>query len=208
MVGGPGVTVALWEQWDLVLISHWHNQGGGLVLLQYTTDWQLFTLDYDHSHYLWRHTSNVPQVRHVTVSRLLRLIVRKQCVVVRKELQDVQGFFCESDTLIAVCLVVVFPSWWRLLTWILGTTMSWASIPMVCWWQEPSPISALMLPASDNYFLASPATCSCCHFGSEPHSLETTSCLQVPLNSTPLLTTILVLYSTEVFILQHSITSN
>lgn len=81
MFGGPGVTVALWEQWDLVLISHWHKQGGGLILLQYTTDWQLFTLDYDHSHYLWRHTNSVPQVRHVTVSRLLQLIMKKQCVV-------------------------------------------------------------------------------------------------------------------------------
>lgn len=71
------------------------------------------------------------------------------------------------------------PSWWRQLTWTPGKTTLWASIPTACWWQEPLPTSAPMLQASDSCFLASPATCSCCPFGSEPRSSETTSCLQV-----------------------------
>lgn len=70
-------------------------------------------------------------------------------------------------------------SWWRRLTWTPGTTTSWASIPMACWWWEPLPTSAPMLQASNSCFLASPPTCSCCPFGSEPHSSETTSCVQV-----------------------------
>lgn len=75
--------------------------------------------------------------------------------------------------------LLLSPSWWRQLTWIPGTTTSWASIPMVCWWPEPLLTSAPTPQASESCSLASPATCSCCPSGSELLSSGTTLCVEV-----------------------------
>lgn len=77
------------------------------------------------------------------------------------------------------CCSLLPPSWSRRQIWTPGTTTSWVSIPMACWWQEPLPTSAPTPQASGSCFLDSPATCSCCPFGSDPRSLETSSCAQV-----------------------------
>lgn len=61
----------------------------------------------NHFHYLWRHTKNVPQVRHVTVSRL-QLIMKKERVLRRKELQDVWGFFTNQTHCLQFFLLLLF----------------------------------------------------------------------------------------------------